>query len=482
MKRFLFVAIIGVALLLTACQGEPAPAPTETATTESLAEPTSPPTLPPTWTPTPEPSPTPADTPTPEATPTPTPADVWVNAANGLNLREEAKADAKLVATLKDKQHLVALGPATAPDAGGVPWQNVRTDDGQVGWASAQFLTTTNPAGPTPAPTAAAPVASTGEAWVTATNGLNLRAQASTTSALVALLPFGAHLTLTGAPTGPDAGGITWQSVRTDDGKTGFVSTQFISTTRPTTPTPAVAAPVTVTATITATAPAIITATPPVTTTTSSGTVYVIATNGLNLRAQPNATANVVAVLTYGQRLTALAPRTAPDAGGVAWQNVRTEANQTGWAAADYLSATPPVTSTTTITPTGVSVANTANDLLQRLNALRVQNKMKTVSLNSALTAAALRHSQDMAKTGNISHTGSDGSTAEQRMRAAGYTGGTGEEALYGGRATVDDAWYFWTNDRLHANILLNPEYTAIGIAVVNAGDRYYYTMDFGKP
>jgi uncharacterized protein YkwD len=479
MKRFLFVAIVGSTLLLTACQAGPAPEPTETATSEAVAEPTDVPTMPPTWTPTPQPPPTPADTPTPEATPTPVPNDVWVNAANGLNLRAEAKAGAKLVTTLKDKQHLVAIAPASGPDAGGITWQNVRTDDGQVGWVSAQFLTQTNPAGPAPvptlpAPTAAAPAASTGEAWVIAANGLNLRAQASTTSTLVALLPSGTHLTLTGAATGPDAGGITWQSVRADDGKTGFVSTQFISTTKPAMPTATTTAPVTATATLAAT--------PPATTTAPVGTVYVIATNGLNLRAQPNTTAAVVAQLAYGQRLTALAPKTAPDAGGVAWQNVRTEANQAGWAAADYLSASPPVTATTTITPSGTTVTNAAADLLQRLNNLRAQNKLQPVSLNSALTAAAQRHSQDMAKTGNISHTGSDGTTPEQRMRAAGYIGETGEEAIYGGRATVDDAWYFWINDRGHANMLLRPEYTTVGIAVVNIADRSYYTMDFGKP
>lgn len=389
MKRFLFVAIVG-SLLLTACQAGPAPTPTETAATEPTTEPTAVPTVPPTWTPTPPPPPTPADTPTPAATATPVPADVWVNATAGLNLRAEAKADAKLVAILKDKQHLVSISLAAAPDAGGITWQNVRADDGQTGWVSAQFLTTTNPAGPTavptaPAPTAPAPAASTGEVWVTATNGLNLRAQAATTSTLMALLPFGTHLALTSAPTGPDAAGITWHSVRTDDGKIGFVAAAATSPTKPATPTPTVV--------------------------------------------------------------------------GAA-----------------------PVTATAAVTSSGVSVSSMANDILQRLNALRVQNGLQPVALNSALTAAALRHSQDMAKTGNIAHTGSDGTTAEQRMRAAGFTGGTGEEAIYGGRATVDDAWYFWTTDRTHANMLLKPEYTVVGVAVVNAGDRTYYTLDFGKP
>jgi uncharacterized protein YkwD len=107
---------------------------------------------------------------------------------------------------------------------------------------------------------------------------------------------------------------------------------------------------------------------------------------------------------------------------------------------------------------------------------------LQTVSLNAALTAAAQRHSQDMAKTGTISHTGSDGSTPEQRMRAAGYGGSTGEEAIYGGSATIDDAWYFWVNDKVHTNMMLKPEYTVVGIAMANAADRYYYTMDFGKP
>lgn len=495
MKRFPFVVGVGLTLLLTACQADPTPAPTETAT----VEPTSAPTLPPTWTPTAQPSATPADTPTPAetptlaVTPTPVPEDIWVDAANGLNLRAEARADAPLVATLKHQQHLVVIGPATGPDAGGITWQNVRTDDGQIGWTSAQFLTKTNPTGPTPVPTTAAPVASSGEAWVTAATGLNLRAQGALTGTLVALLPLGTHLTLTGAPTGPDANSITWQSVRTDDGKAGFVSTAAISSTKPDTLTPTVTAPVTTTVTATTT-PATITATVPATTTTSAGTVYVISTNGLNLRAQPNTTSAVIASLTYGQRLTALAPQTAPDAGGIAWQNVRTEANQTGWAAANYLSATPPATATTTITPAGTSVTSTttsptgtsvttaANDLFQRINKLRVENKLQAVSLNAQLATAAQRHSQDMAKTGNISHTGSDGSTPEQRQRAAGYGGGTGEEAISGGRITVDDAWNFWTNDRPHANILLTPEYTVVGIAVVNVADRYYYTLVFGKP
>jgi uncharacterized protein YkwD len=497
MQRFLFVVTVVLTLLFTGCQSGPASTPTETATLQPTSAPTFTRTPPPTWTPTAAPSSTPADTPTPAATSTPVPEEVWVDSTAGLNLRAEASTTAKLVASLKPKQHLVIIGPATGPDANGITWQNVRTDDGLTGWASAQFLTKTNPAGGTPAPTAAAattaspaptqapataapPAAASGEAWVNSTNGLNLRSQAVATSTVIVVLPFGAHVALTGAPQGPDAGGITWQNVRADDGKTGFVAAQFLAATKPVTTTTAtpVATPA-VTTPVTSTVPA--TATPIPATTGGTGNVYVIATNGLNLRSQPNTTAGVVATLTYGQRLTALAPKGTPDAGGVAWQNVRTDANQTGWAAADYLSAAPPVTTTTTV-PTGTVVVNVANDLLQRINDLRSQNNLKGVQLNGSLAAAAQKHSQDMAKTGNVSHTGVDGSQPAQRIGAAGYGGSQRDEIIYGGSASTNDPWFFWTNDRRSANMILNPIYTEVGIAAITAGNQTYYTITFGGP
>ncbi len=509
MQRFLFVVtVVLVAIsaltLFTGCQSGPAPTPTETATLQPTSAPTFTRTPPPTWTPTSEPTQPPTATPTPAATSTPVPEDVWVDSVAGLSLRAEAKTTGKLVAALKQRQHLVVIGPSTGPDTSGITWQNVRTDDGQIGWASAQFLTKTNPAGGTPAPTAAPtqapataapattapattapPSAASGEAWVNSANGLNLRAQAVATSTMIVVLPFGAHVVLTGGPQGPDAGGITWQNVRTDDSKTGFVAAQFLSATKPvttTTPTP-VATPAATTP-VTSTVPA--TATPVPANTGSTGNVYVIATNGLNLRSQPNSTAGVVATLTYGQRLTALAPKGTPDTGGIAWQNVRTEANQTGWAAADYLSTTPPVTTTTaptsTTAPTGTVAVNVTNDLLQRINDLRNQNNLSAVKLNTPLATAAQLHSQDMAKTGNVSHIGTDGSQPAQRIGAAGYGGSQRDEIIYGGSASANDAWYFLTNDRRSANMILNPIYTEVGIAAVTAGNRTYYTITFGGP
>ena len=518
MKRWSIALIIG--LILTACQAAstPTPAPTATATptaasTSTTTASTTAPTTVPTVTPLPPPpAPLPVDTPIPAPTATPAPNDIWVSAPNGLNLRAEASAATQLVAMLKDQQHLVVVGPLVGPDASGITWQNVRTDDNLTGFASAQFLTTTAPltapvatpiaptatGAPAPAITITAPANVTGEVYVMAAEGLNLRAQANTTSNVIVTVAFAQHLTALGAPVGPDASGITWQGVRTDDGKTGYVAAQFVSTTKPT-PTPTITA--TVTVTVTPIAP---TATAPVTPAATTSDVWVSATGGLFLRAQPSTTGGVVAALIYGQHLTALAARSAPDAGGISWQNVRTDANQTGYAAADFLSATAPVTATTPITATATPTTTTqivpdrapqnvrlavnpgrtdaAIELFQRINALRAQTGLDQLAWNDQLATAALRHNQDMAATGRISHTGSDGTLEQDRIQAAGYAASASDEVIYAGINGLDPVWQFWSTDRVHYRVVVSARFTELGVSAYTAGASTYYTADFGAP
>ncbi len=518
MKRWSVIVMI-IGLLVSACQAAPEPTaePTPTTGLAVTDEPTSAPTATsaPTFTPAP-PTPLPSATPVPAPTATPVPNDVWVAAANGLNLRASANVTATLVTTLKDKQHLIALAQPVGPDAGGITWQNVRADDDQVGFVSTAFLTTTNPAGPVaPAATPIAPTATvaapspgvtstvpanvTGEVYVTAPDGLNLRAQANTTSNVIAIVAFAQHLTTLGAPIGPDAAGITWQGVRTDDGKSGYVAAQFVSTTKPeTTPTP------TITATVTITTPIVPTATPtatePITPAATTSDVWVIATGGLFLRAQPNPTGGVVAALNYGQHLTALSAPAAPDAGGIAWQNVRTDTNQTGYAAADFLSTTQPVTATPTITvtatPTTTSQSELQNvllaaspssngaavELFQRINALRAERGLNQLAWNDLLATAALRHNEDMAATGRVSHTGSDGTLEQQRIAATGYAASASDEVIYASVNGIEPVWGFWSTHPIHLYVLTNERYTDVGISAYTAGGATYYTADFGVP
>jgi len=128
---------------------------------------------------------------------------------------------------------------------------------------------------------------------------------------------------------------------------------------------------------------------------------------------------------------------------------------------------------------------NDVGQILARINALRTQNGLPPLDLNGQLAASAQQHSDDMAATGNISHTGSDGSSIDTRIRASGYGHWRGfgiwGENIYGGQlATVDTAWNFWINSQVHRANLLNPRYREVGIGVSQSGNGAYYTLNFG--
>lgn len=123
------------------------------------------------------------------------------------------------------------------------------------------------------------------------------------------------------------------------------------------------------------------------------------------------------------------------------------------------------------------------------------------VAWNDQLASAAQGHSQDMASNNFQSHTGSDGSTADQRTASAGYTNptSTGENA-YAYSSSVDNAMeaflYDWgVSDAGHRRNLLQPGVSAnnsfrdVGIGIVNTGGELatgkigpvVVTQDFGS-
>lgn len=160
------------------------------------------------------------------------------------------------------------------------------------------------------------------------------------------------------------------------------------------------------------------------------------------------------------------------------WLKVRAPDGQEGFAAAWYLSlpgASPPPA----LPPPNLS--GPALELFNRTNSLRAQNGLAPYRFANRLAAAAERHSQDMAATGNVNHAGSDGSTPSQRVMDTGYGNWPTDEVVFGGMTTVDDAWQFWTTDPYHRSTLLNPRLFDVGVAVDKGNEgTFYYTMDFG--
>ncbi len=325
---------------------------------------------------------------------------------------------------------------------------------------------TTTPA-PTVTPTVP-PTPATRDVFVNSDNGLNLRAEPNSTATVLRTLDPGTSLTALGAANAPDAGGIAWQNVRTADGQTGWVAAQYLTDTQPVASAPTATPLPTL-------APG---ATPVVTPIASSGYVYVTSPEGLNLRADKSAASQLLATLSNGQRLQTNGLGFGPDDNGITWLNVKTDNGVEGWVAAAFV--TDQVPSVATPAP-AVNVSTAVAEILRRTNELRRQNNKPEVTLIEDLNQLALEHSQYMAQNG-ISHTGAGGLSAKQRIINAGYGAGRPTENIYGGQATVDDAWSYWSTDPPHLDVLLNEYNTVVGIGVYQTGFMTYYTMDFGKP
>jgi uncharacterized protein YkwD len=275
-------------------------------------------------------------------------------------------------------------------------------------------------------------------------------------------------LTAIGSATAPDASGGAWQNVQLDDEQTGWVAAQFLIDKKPISATP----------TPTPTLLPLGGTTPVVTPIASAGYVYVAAPEGLNLRAQASASSQLLRTLANGQRLQTNGLGVGPDENGITWFNVKTDDSVEGWVSVQFVTTTVP--SIATPAP-AVNAADAVQEILRRTNALRQSNSMPAVTLNEDLSHLALEHSQYMAQNG-ITHSGAGGLRPSQRISNAGYGAGRPVENIFGGQATIDDAWNFWITDPPHLDVLRNVYNSAVGIGVYEIGLMTYYTMDFGKP
>lgn len=103
----------------------------------------------------------------------------------------------------------------------------------------------------------------------------------------------------------------------------------------------------------------------------------------------------------------------------------------------------------------------------------------------ASLAQAALKHSDDMQSGNFFSHTGSDGSSAGQRLTAAGYGWRSWGENIAAGQSSVASVMAGWMDSPGHCANLMNAGFRDIGLACVKggAGNSYgsYWTMTLGN-
>jgi len=226
--------------------------------------------------------------------------DSLVVNTDALNLRETASASGIIDAVLYTGDAVTIVdGPVSAD---GYDWYQVSTADG-TGWVDGEYLDTTVTGSTSSDLTI-------GGGYVVNTDALNLRADASTSATVDAVLATGDDASVLDGPVSAD--GYDWYQVSTSSG-TGWVDGEYLATS------------VTV-STVTTSSTGL-----------SIGSGYVVNTDALNLRTEATTSATVDAVMATGDAATVLDGPVSAD--GYDWYQVSTTYG-TGWVDGEYLAST----------------------------------------------------------------------------------------------------------------------------------------------
>jgi uncharacterized protein YkwD len=128
--------------------------------------------------------------------------------------------------------------------------------------------------------------------------------------------------------------------------------------------------------------------------------------------------------------------------------------------------------------PATPAYADESDDVVAMVNEERESAGCSPVTVDARLTKAAQGHSQDQADRGEMTHTGSDGSTPGQRATRAGYRWSRIGENVAMGTRSPQRVMELWMNSPSHRDNILNCAFRHIGVAQVNG----YWTQDFGRP
>ncbi len=124
----------------------------------------------------------------------------------------------------------------------------------------------------------------------------------------------------------------------------------------------------------------------------------------------------------------------------------------------------------------------TEAEVYEAHNRIRLAAKLPRLQPSQKLEAAARRHAEDMARSKAMTHSGSDGSTPFDRIKAAGYVYRRAGENVAVARFGVERLMKGWMDSPHHkANIL--GSFSQIGVAYATGSDgKRYWCVTFGLP
>jgi uncharacterized protein YkwD len=119
---------------------------------------------------------------------------------------------------------------------------------------------------------------------------------------------------------------------------------------------------------------------------------------------------------------------------------------------------------------------------LSVINEYRASLGLTRLKVSIALTRAADFHSKDMATTGKLQHSSSDGTSFSDRVKRWYPCNCWLGENIAVGYGTASTVFTAWKNSPGHDANMKGANYKVIGISrLPNADGRYYWTTDFGS-
>ncbi len=131
--------------------------------------------------------------------------------------------------------------------------------------------------------------------------------------------------------------------------------------------------------------------------------------------------------------------------------------------------------------------ASRTTGVVNAVNTYRAQINLAAYTTNASLQQAAQKHAVDMACNQLFVHTGSDGSTPQTRVAAAGYSASSVTENVYGSYPPLspEDAVAWWATDTVDPNHNLNlisTTYSEIGVGYAFFNNYGFYVIVFAAP
>jgi uncharacterized protein YkwD len=141
------------------------------------------------------------------------------------------------------------------------------------------------------------------------------------------------------------------------------------------------------------------------------------------------------------------------------------------------------------VVPPAAPATSLAGYALNQVNAARAAYGFAPLVLDASISAVASAHAMDQAVNGYFSHTGLNGSSREDRLRAGGVSfGWSGENQCYhegmSQQATLDwcHAQFMaepYPGEWNHIANILNPNARRLGVGIATVGSRTVIVWDF---